>query len=196
MNDANTNVVAIKPRHGNSKTLSRNKRANNLKTKTNQATLTEEIELSQADKITLKQHIKVSLIVGLLFCIALVLIVAIVPALFLLFGKQLADGFVNRCLLILGLFFLPFLAISRKNFLKYVDIKRGKKLVIVTTDFEINKTKNSVSLRLIDNNNRKIEVWEELLPFINISRPLKIHIAILSKTILFISHDNKNLLDE
>ena len=158
--------------------------------------MTEEIELSQADKTTLKQNIKVSLIVGLLFCVALVLIVAIVPAFFLLFGKQPTEGFVSRGLLILGLLFLPFLGISWKNFLKYVDIKRGKKLVIVTTDFEINKTKSSVSLRLIDNDNRKIEVWEGLLPFINISKPLKIHIAILSKTIIFISHDNKNLLDE
>ena len=158
--------------------------------------MTEEIELSQADKTTLKQNIKVSLIVGLLFCVALVLIVAIVPAFNLLFGKQPTEGFVSRGLLILGLFFLPFLVISWKNLLKYVDIKRGKKLAIVTTDFEINKSKSSVSLRLIDNDNRKIEVWEELLPFINISKPLKIHIAILSKTIIFISHDNKNLLDE
>jgi hypothetical protein len=158
--------------------------------------LTEEIELTEVDKTTLKQDIKVSLIVGLLFCVALIFIVAIGPALFLLFAKRPAEGFVSRGLFILGLLFLPFVAISWKNFLKYADIKRGQKLAIVTTDYEINKTKSSVSLLLKDNENRKIEIWEELLPLIDVSRPLKIHIAILSKAIIFISHDNKNFLNE
>jgi len=158
--------------------------------------LTTETELTQADKTTLKQDIKISLIIGLLFCVALVLIVAIGPAMFLLFGKHPADGFVTRGLFILGFLFIPFVAVSWINILKYADIKRGKKVAIMTTDYEIIKTKSSVSLRLKDNDNRKIEVWEELLPLIHTSRPLKIDIAILSKTIVFISHDNKNLLDD
>lgn len=158
--------------------------------------MTQELELTQADKTTLKQDIKISLIVGLLFCVALFILVTVGPVLFVLFGYRPADGFVNRGLFILGLFFIPFFAVSWKNFLKYADIKRGKKLVIETTDYEINKSKSSVSLRLKDNENRKIEVWDELLPLIDVSRPLKIDIAILSKTIIFISHDNKNLLDD
>ena len=158
--------------------------------------MTTETELTQADKTTLKQDIKISLKVGLLFCVALVLIVAIGPALFLLFGKPPTYGFVTRGLTILGLLFIPFVAVSWKNILKYADIKSGKKLAIMTTNYEIDKTKSSISLRLKDNGNRKIEVWEELLPLIDISKPLKIDIAILSKTIIFISQDNKNLLDE
>ena len=158
--------------------------------------MTTETELTQADKKTLKEDIKISPIVGLLFCVVLVLIVAIVPALFLFFDKQPSDGFVTRGLFILGLLFIPFVAVYWKNILKFADIKSGKKLVIMSTNYEIEKTRSSVSLRLKDNDNRRIEVWEELLPLIDISKPLKIDITILSKTIIFISHDNKNLLNE
>lgn len=156
----------------------------------------QELELTEADKRTLKQDIKITLSVSLLFCVALFFLVSVGPVLFALSGYRPADGFVSRGLFILGLFFLPFLAVSWKNLLKYADIKRGKKLVIETTDYEINKTKNSVSLLLKDNGNRTIEVRDGLLSLIDVSRPLKIEIAILSKTLVFISHDNKNLLED
>lgn len=156
----------------------------------------QEVELTQADKLTLRQDIKVSLIIAFLFCFALVLIVAIIPGVLFLFGKCPADGFVKRGLFILLLLFIPFIAISWNNFLKYIDIRRGKKLEFVSADYEITKTKNSVSLRLKDNGNRDIEVWDALLPLIDITRPLKIDVAILSKAIIFISHDNKNLMDD
>jgi hypothetical protein len=158
--------------------------------------LTKETELTKADKTTLKKDIRISLIIGLLFFVTLIVILAIGPTLFLLFGKRPTDGFVTRGLLIFALLFIPFAFVSWKNILKYADIKIGKKLAIVTTHYEIDKTKSSVSLRLNDNDNRKIEVWEELLPLIDITKPLKIEIAILSKTIIFISHDHKNLLHE
>ncbi|MCB9034287.1 MAG: hypothetical protein H6553_10650 [Chitinophagales bacterium] len=156
----------------------------------------QELELTKTDKAILKQDINISFIVGFVFCVALFILVIVGPILFVLFGYRPADNFVSRGLFTLGLFFILFIAVSWKNILKFVDIKRGKKLVIETTDYEIKKTKNSVLLRLKDNENRTIEIWEELLPLIDISRPLKIDIAILSKTIIFISHNNKNLLDD
>jgi hypothetical protein len=154
------------------------------------------VELTQADKMRLKQNIKISIILGFLFFLVLIIIIGIVPGVLFLFGKRPADGFVTRGLIILGLISIPFLVLSWNNILKFLDIKRGKKLEFVSSDYEIIKNKSSVSLRLKDNANRDIEVWDELLPLIDITQPLKIDIAILSKEIIFISHNNKNLLDD
>ncbi len=156
----------------------------------------QEVELTHRDKLILKNHIKISLIIALLFCVVLVLIVAVIPVVCHFLGQHIVDGFVSRSLFILGLLFIPFVAVSWTSILKLLDIRRGKKLEFLSSDYEIIKTKDSVLLRLKDTTDRDIEVWDELLPLIDIRRPLKVDITILSKVILFISHDNKNLLDD
>ena len=156
----------------------------------------QETEMTAADKKTLRQSIKLSLIIGLLFCVALVLIVGIIPAVVFLIGRHLTDGFVNRGLFILGLLFIPLLAISWKGLLKFVDIRRGKKIRIESSQYEIQKTKSSVYIRTTDNPEQRFEIWDELIPHLNLTRPIKIEIAKISKTIIFISNDNHNLLDK
>jgi hypothetical protein len=156
----------------------------------------EETEMTVADKRTLRQGIKLSLIIGLFFCGALVFIVGIIPAVMFFIGRQLTDGFVNRGLFILGLLFIPFLAISWKSLLKFIDIRQGKKIRIESSQFEIQKTKRSVYIRTNDNPEQRFEIWDELVPLLNLTRPIKIEIAKMSKTIIFISNDNHNLLDK
>ena len=86
--------------------------------------------MTVADKKTLRQSMKLSLVIGFLFCISLTFIVAIIPAVMFFIGRQPTDGFVNRGLFILGLLFIPFLAIFWKSLLKFGDIRRGKKIRI------------------------------------------------------------------
>jgi len=156
----------------------------------------QETEMTVADKKSLRQSIKNSLIIGLLFCIALAFIVGIIPAVMFFIGRQLTDGFVNRGLFILGLLFIPYLAVSWKSLLKFIDIRRGKKISIETSQYEIQKTKRSVYIRTNDNPKHRFEIWDELVPLLNLTRPIKIEVAKISKTIIFISNDNHNLLDK
>jgi len=55
----------------------------------------------------------------------------------LIIGKRTSDGFVTRGLYIIGLLFIPFLAISWTNIIKYIDLRKGKKLIFKTNDFEL-----------------------------------------------------------
>ena len=153
------------------------------------------IAINQVDRIRLKADIKGSLIFGLLFCVALILIVGIIPSILFLFGKSPTNGFLHRSLYILGLLFLPFLVISWANILKHIDLKRGNKIQIQTQDYEIKKKKHTVIITTRDPNKQKIESYHNIFPFINQNQKITIEFAPLSKTLLFISHDKNNFLE-
>ena len=156
----------------------------------------QETEMTDTDKKTLKKSIKFSLIIGLLFVVAVVFIGGIIPVFIFLIGRQPAHGFVTRGLYILGLLFIPFLVISWKNLLKYIDIRQGKKLRIESREYEIQKTKNSVYIRTTENQEQSFEIWDELLPLLDLTQPIKIEIAKISKEIIFISNNTENLIDK
>src|SRR6478609_8329502 len=99
-----------------------------------------ELELNETDKKRIKDDIKLTLILGFLFTLFIIAIVFVIPIVLLLFHKPV-DGFMYRGLLIIGALSLPMLAISWKNILKYIDLKRGKKINFSTTDYEIKKEK-------------------------------------------------------
>jgi hypothetical protein len=156
----------------------------------------QEAEMTVADKKTLKQSIKLSLIIALLFCVASVFIVAIIPTVMFLIGRDPAAGFVTRGLYILGLLFIPFLAISWKSLLKFIDIQQGKKLRTESPQFEIQKTKNTLYIRTFDNKEQRFEIWEELVPLLDLTQPIIIETGKISKEIIFISNNTDNLLDK
>ena len=156
----------------------------------------QEIEMTVADKKTLGQSIKLSISIGLLFCVALVIILGIIPAVIYFMGKQPPDGFVTRGLYILGLLFIPFLAISWKSLLKFIDIRQGKKIIIESGQYEIQKTESSVYIRTTDNQEQRFEIWDELIPLLDLTQPIQIEIAKISKEIIFISNNADNLLDK
>lgn len=154
-----------------------------------------ETNLNSNDKLQLKADTKISMVLGLLFSIALVIIVGLIPGVMFIFGKRPSDGFVARGLYIIGLLFIPFLVISWTNILKYIDLKNGKKLIIKTDDYEIINKKDTTYILTLGENKQKIKIDNNLVPFIKLSQPLKMEISKLAKSLLFISHDNDNLPD-
>jgi hypothetical protein len=153
-------------------------------------------ELNNNDKLQLRSDIKISLMIGLLFSFALVIIVGLILGVMFIFGKRPSDGFVTRGLYLIGLLFTPFFLVSWTNILKYIDLRKGKKLIYKTDDYEIINSKDNAYILTRGDNNMKIKIDNELIPFIKSSQPLTIEICKLSKSLLFISHDTENLLDK
>ena len=153
-------------------------------------------DLTINDKSRLKDDIKLSLIIVLIFSVALVILVVLIPVALFLFGKSLSDGFLTRGLYILGLLFLPFLAVSRRNLLKYIDLQKGKKVRLKFVDYEIVSKRDNVSIVNNDNTKQKVEIDEKLLKFIDLTQPLTIELSLLTDSLLFISHDSHNWLDK
>ena len=155
-----------------------------------------EIDLNISDKKRLKSDIKISLVIGLLFSVVLVIIVGLVPGILFIIGKRPSKGFVSRGLYILALLFIPFLVISWTNLLKYIDLKKGKKYNFKTEDYEVLKEKDKAFILTKGDVKHKIKIDNLLIEFVKSPKPLVIEISKLSKFLLFISHDNKNLLDK
>lgn len=151
-----------------------------------------ETELSNNDKLSLKKDIKISIFFGLLFSIILVLIVWLIPGILFFFGNRPSQGFLTRSAFILVVLFLPFIFICM---LFYLDLKVGKKLIFKTNNYEITKKKNNTFILMHDENNQRIKIDDDLISHIDISQALTIETSKLRKSLLFISHDNINLLD-
>jgi hypothetical protein len=155
-----------------------------------------EVELNNSDKLRLKNDMKLSLILGLLFTIILVTIVAIIPGILFLFGKQPTDGFITRSLYILGGLSIPLIAISWKNVIKFIDLKKGVKIRFTSMNYEIKTGKDETFIIAIDNNNQKIKIYDNMETYIESPKPLIVELSKLTKTLLFISHDTENLLEK
>jgi len=111
-------------------------------------------------------------------------------------GKRPSHDFLTRGLYIIGLLFIPFLAISWTNILKCIDLKKGKKLIIKTDSYEIINKKDTAYVLTFGDNKQKIKIDNELVRFIKLSQPLTMEISKVAKSLLFISHDSHNLLDK
>ena len=155
-----------------------------------------ETELNNNDIVRLRADIKISMVLGLLFSLALVIIFGLILGVMFIFGNRPSEGFVTRCLYFIGLLFILFQAISWTNILKYIDLRKGKKLIFKTDDYEIINKKDTAYILTHGDNNQRIKIDKQLVPFINLSQPLTMEISYLSKALLFISHDNDNLLDK
>jgi hypothetical protein len=154
-----------------------------------------ELELSEKDKNRIKSDIRLTLILGLLFTIALITVMFIIPTI-LYFLNRASDGFLKRALLIIGLLSLPMLVISWKNILKYIDLKKGKKLSFKTTDYEIKKEKEGFILQTATPLKLKFDLYDKLPDLIKAKESIKIESTRLSMTLLYISQDNENLLEK
>jgi hypothetical protein len=152
-----------------------------------------EIELTDTDKQRIKDDIKLTLIIGLLFSVALMVVVLVIPLILYFFGKT-ADGFLRRSLLIIGGLSLPFLAVSWKNIFKYIDLRIGRKRAIKTKDYKIEETKDGFVLKMQSPLKLKLDLCDKIPALIKVTEPLTIEITKLSKTLLFISQDSENLL--
>lgn len=155
-----------------------------------------ETELNTNDKLRLREDIKISMVFGLLFSLALIICIGLIPGLMFILGNPPSDGFLTRSLFIIGLLFIPFLALSWTNILKYIDLSKSKKLVYRTSDYVVINKKDAAYILIGGDNKKKIKIDNELIPFINSSEILKIEISKLAKSLLFISHNTDNLIDK
>ena len=155
-----------------------------------------ETELNSKDKLRLRADIKISMALGLLFSLAFVILIGLIPGVMFIFGKRPSDGFVMRGLFIIGLLFIPFVVISWTNILKYIDLRKGKKLIFKTDDYQVINKKDTFYILTRGDNKQKIKIDNELIPFIKSPQPLTMEISNLSKFLLFISHDSDNLIEK
>ncbi|WP_157578677.1 hypothetical protein [Pontibacter roseus] len=154
-----------------------------------------EIALTQRDIKRIKNDIKLTLILGMLFTIGLIILLFITPLILTLFNKP-ADGFANRALFIIGLVSLPFIGISWKNIVKYIDLIRSRKISFKTSDYEIKKGKDGFILSIETPLKLKFDLYDKLPELLRLGEPIKIELTRLSKTLLYISQDGKNLLEK
>ena len=153
-----------------------------------------EIQLTQADRKTIKTDIKLTLIIWLLFSVTLLLLVFVVPLILYFIGKT-TDGFARRSLFLMGSLLLPLIAVSWTNIFKCLDLLVGLKINFQTTDYQIEKTKDDISLKITSP--YKIEFDLLGVPStLKQSDPITVEVAKLSKTLLLISQGNENLLEK
>lgn len=81
-------------------------------------------DLTINDRSRLRDDIKLSLIIGLIFSVALVILVVLIPVTLFLFGKSPSGGFLTRGLYILGLLFS---SVSRRFLEKLIEVYRLSK---------------------------------------------------------------------
>src|SRR5579871_3480353 len=142
-----------------------------------------EIELSQTDKNRIKIDIKVMTIVALVFTLALISLIFI-PSLVLFLFKKPAEGFVKRGLIIIAALSLPLLGVSWKNIVKYVDLLKGKKIVFITSEYEIAKEKKGFILDIKSPMKLNFDLCDKLPELVKLGEPINIEVTKLSKTLL------------
>lgn len=96
----------------------------------------------------------------------------------------------------MGLLSLPLIGISWKNFIKYIDLLRRRKISFRTSDYEIKKEKNGFVLWTRTPVGLKFDLYEKLPDLIKLEEPVTIETTKSSKTLLFISQDSENLLEK
>jgi len=155
-----------------------------------------ETELTDADKKRIKTEIRLTFIIIILFTLALILLVGIGFGIANLFGVHPTEAYDKRVLLGAGLLFLPLMLISWKNILKFLDIKKSKKVIITLTDYKIKSEKNGSLLVTSGKPKFRFDIYKSLVPLLRPPELITIEVSKLSKTLLFISHNDENLIDK
>jgi hypothetical protein len=151
------------------------------------------MEITELDKKRIKLDIKISLLLSFIFFGAIMLLILVV-CIFVFFLTNPIPGYLNRFLYIESIFALCFLAFQWNNLLKYFDLKKGKKIRVETENYQIKSNKKSLILRT-KNPDLKFQISNDLLPLIDINKMLYFEFTQSSKTLLFLSNDNVNLLE-
>ncbi len=156
----------------------------------------QELDLTTSDISRLQIKISAVKLLGfVLFFFELILLAILFIA--TLFMDHPEKGFERRLLIMSVYFTVPFILILLYAIYVYVDIKNGKKILIRSIDYTIGENNSRVFILLKDNDIRKIDISQKnMLKSIDEKRPLKIEISKISKTLLFISNGDENLLDK
>lgn len=148
-------------------------------------------QLSHTDKKELMAGLKASVILVLFIMLAVAVVLAIILGIATLIFGQPADGIGQRLLVFLA--FTSFVFVH--PFLISIDLILGKKKIITTSDFNLFEKKKKHYIKIKDNRpNPKIQIDEELAARIDTAKPFTMERTLISKTLLFASHDKNNLL--
>lgn len=152
------------------------------------------MEITDYDRTRIRLDIKISIFFSsMIFGGILVLLLAAFVALY--FFTNPTAGFFNRALYIQSLLIALYFIFQWNNLLKYIDLKKGKKIRFETDSYKIKMNKNSTIL-LTENPNMKFRIDDNIVPLIDQNKMLSLEFTKNSKTLLFLSNDNINLLDE
>ena len=146
------------------------------------------LPLSEKDKENLQSLINIGirlakkLRVTMILCFALALLVFF------------SNGFIQGCIIALIIILLPIFLLFNSYYKIYLDLKSGTKARYILSHYEIIRSKKDLTLK---SKELKLDLShdEDIIPYINLKQPIIIEITKHSKTLLFLSHNETNLLD-
>jgi len=110
------------------------------------------------------------------------------------YSTNTLKGFIQIAVIALSSFILGLILFFNDYFKTHLDLKSNLKIRITLNDYEIINGKKDTFLKTTEPKLR-IALDQDLLPHININQPITIEITKRSKSLLFISHNENNLLD-
>lgn len=152
------------------------------------------MELNNNDRKRIRLELKISTIFPIFLFLFIVIILVVGSGVTTLF-INVKSGILNRSLIILLFLIVPFLYFIWLSLLKYIDLKSNNKIRIKVDNYEIKKVKNNVFI-ISEKNNFRIKIFKDLIPLIDINSPLNLEFTKHSKVLLFVSNNDKNLLDK
>ncbi|MFM7851844.1 MAG: hypothetical protein ACKO96_07970, partial [Flammeovirgaceae bacterium] len=105
-----------------------------------------EQELTDSDRKRIKDDISLTFILTTLLILAITLLFGILIGVVSLIAGRPTEGFGTRALIGIGTFSLPLLWVSWENILKFIDLKRARKILITTADYKIESKKEGAIL--------------------------------------------------
>jgi hypothetical protein len=154
-----------------------------------------EKELTEADRRRIRSQIILTFILGTLVALGLVLLLIIGFGTAYVLGVKPAQGFSSRVWMVVACISMLIPLLAANNILKMIDILQGKKLVIATSEYRIEKRKEGTFLVSVSPP-LTIEIYDNIVPLLRQSALLNIELSKLSKTVLFISYDHENLMEK
>ncbi len=88
-----------------------------------------------------------------------------------------------------------FISINVKNILKFIDLREGNKIRIQTNSYKLITQKKSTFL-ITNETKIKLEIDSDLLKLIDPEKPIAFEYTKKSKTLLFISNNDYNMLEK
>ncbi|MGZ3903522.1 MAG: hypothetical protein ACXVC6_07500 [Bacteroidia bacterium] len=156
-----------------------------------------EEKLSATDRKLILREIKSSYVFGIVFLAFGALI------LMAFFGASLlhitvGHVFIMRAISIFSVYFLVTLFVWFSYFFHYIDLIKGEKIKLHVHNYKLIVKKKRTFLVSPDwkhGHHEHLEIDENILRFIDPSKPLTLELGKRSHMILFISHEEENYLD-
>jgi hypothetical protein len=155
----------------------------------------QEIDINTIDRKIIRSDIWVSMFLGTLFLLAIIGLVALIFFIGVLLKANPSTGVVDRVMYFLVGILILYIALLYPNFIKLIDLIKGKKVILNLSSYTIDNIKDIHYVVSSDKKYGKIEIYDDLVPEIKKDLPLQIEVSKYSKIVLYISNDKENLLE-